>query len=123
MTSRTTLALAPSTDGGHDLYLDANGQIAFVHDAEAVGQHARCRLMTHRGEWFLDTTAGTPWLDRILGKRADLTLAESVIKAAIKGTDGVSEITSFDLRYRAATRGLDLVSATVKTIFGEEVSV
>lgn len=117
------LALTARPSGGHDLYLDADGQIAFVHDAEAVGQHARCRLMTHKGEWFLDTVAGTPWLDRILGKRADLTLAEAVIKAAIKGTDGVKEITSFDLRWRAATRGLDLVSATMTTIFDAEVTV
>ena len=123
MAGRAMLALAPSAAGGHDLYLDADGQIAFVHDAEAVGQHARCRLMTHRGEWFLDTAAGTPWLDRILGRRADLTLAESVIKAAIKGTDGVTGITSFDLRFRAATRGLDLVAATVETIFNEEVTL
>lgn len=122
MTSRTMLALAPQPTGGHDLYLD-DGQIAFVHDAEAVGQHARCRLMTHQGEWFLDTKAGTPWLSDILGKRVNLTLAESVIKASIKGTDGVTGISKFDLRWRSATRGLDLVSATVETIFGHEAAL
>lgn len=123
MTGRTMLALAAQPAGGHDLYLDEDGQIAFVHDAEAVGQHSRCRLMTHRGEWFLDTTAGVPWLDNILGKRVDLTLAEAVIKAEILKTDGVTGISSFDLRFRAATRGLDLASATVETIFSEAVSI
>ncbi len=117
------LALAPADVGGHDLYLDADGQIAFVHDAEAVGQHARCRLMTHRGEWFLDTTAGVPWLDRILGKRVDLTLAEAVIKSEILKTDGVTGISSFDLRFRSATRGLDLASATIETIFSQDASI
>ena len=118
------LALAPDATGApHDLYLDEDGQIAFVHDAEAVGQHARCRLMTYRGEWFLDTACGTPWLDRILRKRVDLTLAEAVIKAELLGTDGVTGISSFDLRHRPETRGVNLASATVETIFSQDVAV
>lgn len=120
---RVSLALAPSAPGGHDLFLDADGQIAFAHDAEAVGQHIRCRLMAHRGEWFLDTMAGTPWLDRILGKQVDLTLAEAVIKSEILNTDGVTGIANFDLRFRGARRSVDLVSATVETAYDEDVAI
>lgn len=58
------LAVAPTGPGialGHasnDLVLDETGSLVLVRDAEAVGQHARQRLMMFRGEWFLDPEAG-----------------------------------------------------------------
>ncbi|MDT9694263.1 hypothetical protein Q5762_39210, partial [Streptomyces sp. P9(2023)] len=67
-------------DNPADLYLDANGNLGLVYNAEAVGQHARQRLMTYEGEWFLDKTAGVPWIREILGSAYDAVLAESVIK-------------------------------------------
>ena len=107
----------------NDLFLTAAGNLATVTDAEAVGQHARQRLSTFSREWFLDTTAGVPWLDQILGKAYDPALAESVVKAEILNTDGVTEITSFSVSFDKATRGLIIRSVEVGTVFDEEVTV
>ncbi|MBX4889763.1 hypothetical protein [Rhizobium bangladeshense] len=121
MTSvRFGLAIDQATN---DLFLTGSGDLATVSDAEAVGQHVRQRLSTFTGEWFLDTTAGVPWLDRILGKAYDPALAESVVKAEILNTDGVTEITSFSVTFDKATRGLIIRSVEVGTMFDEEVSV
>jgi hypothetical protein len=117
---RFGLAIDPVTD---DLFLRSDGNLATVNDAEAVGQHVRQRLTTFAGEWFLDTTAGVPWLTDILGKAYDPALAESVVKAEILNTDGVTEITSFSVSFDKATRGLIIKSVDVGTIFDTEVQV
>src|SRR5690606_2352093 len=81
------LAIDPATN---DLFLRPNGELAIVRGAEAVGQHVRQRLKTFSGEWFLDTAAGVPWLDEILGRGYDPALAEAVVKGEVLDTDGVT---------------------------------
>lgn len=120
MTDRIGLALDPLTN---DLFLDGAGNLALVGNAEAVGQHARQRLQTYQQEWFLDTTAGVPWLSGILGSGYDPALAESVVKAELLDTDGVTEITSFSVRFDRSTRGLIISSIDVLTDYDEEVSL
>lgn len=120
MTDRIGLALDPDTN---DLFLMPDGNLAMVRDAEAVGQHARQRLQTYEDEWFLDTVAGVPWLNSILGSSYDPALAESVVKAELLDTDGVTEITSFSVRFDRSTRGLVIESIDVLTDYDEEVSV
>ena len=114
------LALDPDTN---DLFLRADGSLAVVAEAEAVGQHVRQRLMTFEGEWFLDTTAGVPWLDQLLGKAYDPALAEAVVKAEIMDTDGVTEITSFSVRFLREQRNLDIHSVEVMTEYDAEVAI
>lgn len=114
------LAIDPATN---DMHLDGDGNLALVRSAEAVGQHIRQRLKTYEGEWFLDTTAGVPWLSEILGRRFDPALAEAVIKAEILATDGVTEITSFSVRFNEATRELAAFSISVLTEYDQEITI
>lgn len=114
------LAIDPATN---DVYLDETGNLAFVHGAEAVGQHARQRLKTFRGEWFLDTTAGVPWLDQIMGKGYNPALAEALVKAEILGTDGVTGISTFSVSFANTTRNLIIKEIEVTTTYDEEVRV
>jgi hypothetical protein len=109
-----------SVDGPHDLYLDETGNLAMVYGAEAVGQHARQRARTHQGEWFLDTGAGVPWLEQVLGKQADLTLAEALIKAAVLDTDGVESIDGISIRFDRATRGVLIDTLDITTEYEGE---
>ena len=92
---RIGLALQKNEQGIADIFCDAAGNLVMAHDAEAVGQHARQRLMTYRGEWFQNKNVGVPWFRDILGKGADLALAEATIKPVILKTDGVTAILSF----------------------------
>lgn len=118
--ARFALAIDPNTN---DLFLAADGTLAVVTDAEAVGQHARQRLMTYEGEWFLDTTAGVPWLGRIMGRNYDPVVAEAVVKAELLGTDGIEEITAFSVAFTRERRQLDIHSVSVMTDYDEEVSL
>lgn len=114
------LALDPETN---DLFLRADGSLAVVTGAEAVGQHVRQRLKTFAGEWFLDTTAGVPWLSQIMGKKYDPALAEAVVKAEILDTDGVVEITSFSVGFDRTERRLNIKDVEVLTVYDSEVTI
>lgn len=109
----------------NDLFLREDGNLAVVTGAEAVGQHGRQRLKSYRGEWFLDVTAGMPWLDQIFGKRYNPALAEAVAKAELLGTDGIVAITSFSVSFLDGPRNLVMKDIQVTTVYDpeEEVSV
>lgn len=121
--SRIAPALRANEHGIADLALTPDGNLDMVIDAEAVGQHARQRLMTFEEEWFLDTTAGVVWLQEIMGRPENLPLAEGVIKAEILDTDGVTGISSFAIRFDRVTRKLEVSRATVRTEYDEDASV
>lgn len=114
------LAIDPNTN---DLFLRMNGEVAVVRNAEAVGQHVRQRLKTFEGEWFLDITAGVPWLDEILGRGYDPALAEAVIKGEVLDTDAVNEITSFSVRFDRQRRALEAFSISINTEYDQEVRI
>ena len=123
MIKRTGLALRREGTDPADVYLDAQGHLVMVHDAEAIGQHARQRLMTFEGEWFLDREAGVPWVRNILGGQYDPVLAEAVIKVEILDTDGVVDINSFSVRFDRSVRGLSAFNIEVLTEYDKEVDL
>lgn len=120
---RIGLALRRDGSAPADLYLDETGSLAVVRDTEAVGQHVRQRLMTYLGEWFLDRFVGVPWIRDIVGHGYDPVMAESVLKAEILDTDGVTEINSFSVRFDNSTRGLAAYDIDVMTDYDQEASV
>lgn len=114
------LSLDPATN---DLHFDTANGLVVVRDNAAVGQHVRQRLMTFEEEWFLDTTAGVPWLAQIMGREYDPALAEAVVKAEILDTDAVTEITSFSVGFNRSTRNLEIRDIEVLTTYDLEVRV
>ena len=120
MATYTGLALDAA---GHDLLLDADSALALVTDAEAVGQHAKQRLMFYRGEWFLDITAGMPWVQSILVRPFDAAVAASYVKSETLGTAGVVSILAYDAKVDAATRGYLVQRLRVQTEFDVAVTL
>lgn len=108
----------------NDLRLDGTGSPVMVTDAEAIGEHLRQRLMFWNGEWFLDKDAGVEWTRYILGRPpGELQLAESIIKAEIAATPGVSEILEFSAVYDRASRGLRIDRCQVATVFDDVLDI
>lgn len=95
-----------------DLVLQA-GDLAVVEEPDASGQRIRDRLMTFRGEWFLDLGFGVPYYDNILVKAPRIEVVSAIIKAEIlKSATG--EFSSFDANLDSRTRKMT-VDATIKT--------
>ena len=91
-----------------DLAMDGL-DLVMTSDKEVITQRLLVRLRFFKGEWFLDTRAGVPWFQDILGKGRSLRSVESILKQQILATEGVNEIQSFSLEYDQAGRCLSVV--------------
>lgn len=105
---------------------DENNDVSFGHnlgdyakDAESVAQRVKSRLQLLKGEWFLDTDAGVPYLQRIMTKPADIQYAKAVIMQTILDTTDVVSIDYINVTFDHNTRELN-VQVDVITIYSEE---
>lgn len=83
---------------------------------EAVAQAVLTRLRLWVGEWFIDTTEGTPYQQAVLGMHTQKT-AEPAIRARILDTQGVTSIQEFSMVRDPDTRRATF-SATINTEYG-----
>jgi hypothetical protein len=79
----------------------------------AIQQSVGCAVLLNLGEWFLDVSAGIPWMPNanapnvtpILGSfPADPAYAEAWLKSTILAVDGVVSISSFEFTFNHAKR-------------------
>jgi len=117
------ISLKDNEHGIQDIFLDETGNLAMTHDAEAVAQHAKQRIMTFEGEWFLNSNVGVPWLSDIFAQAFDSTLSEAIIKSTIQKTDGVTEIVSFSVNFGRTIRNLKSSGIVVQTIYDKEAQL
>lgn len=121
------MQLTRRIDANHDMQF-GQGLANFARDAEATAQNVRTRLQTIQGEWFLNTSAGVPYLQNdavakaITDKPADLAFADSAIQDEILDTDGVSDVVSYASQFDRDSR-LFSVQATVETEFGTTANI
>jgi hypothetical protein len=98
-------------------YVFGLGRSEFLVDSPAaVAQAVQTRLALATGEWFLDTTEGTPYATDILG-RGTVGKYDAAIKQRILDTPGVLAITDYASSLDRTTRKLS-VSAAISTIYG-----
>lgn len=103
--------------------LDANGDMVFgkglasfyIDVPEAPAQAVATRLKLLYGEWFLNTTDGTPWETKVLGKYTD-SMRDLVIKQRVLGTPGVTDYTNYSSQLSA--RRQFSVQMTLDTVYG-----
>lgn len=87
-----------------------------TNSPEAVAQAIKTRFLLWRGQWFLDTTEGTPWIQSVLGKQKP-EVYSMAIRQRILETTGVSSLTDFDTTLNSSSRRV-IFTATVETIYG-----
>lgn len=103
---------------------DADGDYTFgrgdntwlINSPEAVAQAIKTRFLLWYGQWFLDTTAGTPWIQSVLGKQKP-EIYNMAIRQRILDTAGVDSISDFNTTVDTSTRRVTF-TATVNTIYG-----
>lgn len=87
-----------------DLQLDqATHDLVFVNGecpvttglVDSVTQRLIIRLRTFWGEWFVDTTYGVPWLERVLGHKVKRSSIDIVIQENILKDQYVSQVVAF----------------------------
>jgi hypothetical protein len=104
-----------------DARLDMNfgrGALDFIVDtAEAVAQSVYTRLCLWEGEWWLNTTEGTPWLQEVLG-HAPSGAADAAIRARIAGTPYLTRIYDYASFFDPTARTFT-ISCKIDTAFGQ----
>lgn len=121
--NETGLALL-AFQANNDLTVDETGNLRMVYDAEAVGEHARQRLMFFRGEWFLDAGVGVDWYGQVLGfAQSRMQVAEAIVKRVILQTPGVTSLEGVSTSYERSVRGVRVSDIRVQTTFDETVDV
>lgn len=88
-----------------------------VNSPQTVAQAVLTRLKLFTGEWFLDTTEGTPWNSQVLGKNTQ-PFYDIAIKERVLDTEGVTKITAYQSLLDTVSRRLT-VTLTIDTLYGE----
>ena len=113
------LKLDPLTN---DIALE-QGVVVLTTGSEASAQRIRSRLLTVRGEWFLDTNFGLDYHGVIWVKGLPAAVVDAHIQREIlRGADKGSRITSYVRNFDSATRHLS-VSAQVESPDGVTITV
>lgn len=100
-----------------DDYTFGNGQLDFWQDVpDAVSQACKTRILLWLGEWFLDITDGTPFMQGIFGKYS-LEQANVTIQDRALGTQGLTNISNFTSSIDPDNR-LMSCQFTIDTIYG-----
>jgi len=102
--------------------LDSNGDYVcgggtgdfLVNSINAVAQCIGTALQLWTGQWFLDLSAGVPWMTEVLG-RYPAPLYDSVIREAILDAPGVNAITSYS---SSVSNRVLTVSVSAQSIYG-----
>lgn len=101
----------------HDDYTFGNGALDFYFNVPAaVGQAVETGLMLWLGEWYLDTSLGTPYIQGVLGKHTQ-AIADGTIQNQVANTQGVVDISSYSSQFDSVKRTMS-VELSVDTIYG-----
>lgn len=87
-----------------------------INSPDAVAQAVKTRFLLWYGQWFLDTTTGTPWVQSVLGKQKP-EVYSLAIRRRILETQGVKSIQSFDTQQDGVSRRVTF-TATIDTVYG-----
>lgn len=99
------------------LQLNNKGLIVIATGLEALRQKINQRLLLFQDTWFLDSTAGVPYMQEILKKPVDPGLIASIFNSEILKESEVVSIGAIEASLDAETRSFDY-KATIRTIFG-----
>jgi len=74
----------------------SNGKLVLVTGADEVRQRIKTTLLHDYQEYFLNTPAGTPWYEVILGSK-DLPTVSAILRQIVLNVPGVLSIISFNI--------------------------
>ena len=100
----------------HDLVV-ADYDLQLVTEVDQIVQSVKMRLLTIFGEWFLDSREGIQYFSVVCTKNPDLSLIDSIMKATIVETEGVSELMMYTSVLDKPNRRLT-ITFQVNTTYG-----
>lgn len=106
------------TDANNDLYVAADGNLAFGSGLSAVVQSVQNATQAIRGECVFDIELGLPNFETIWNGAPNVGQYESALRSAILAVPGVRDILSLEIAANADAVGY---TARILTDFGAGV--
>jgi len=111
-TFRLVNATTATNPNLHDLYLDDVGDFEWIGGditdqedySRMILQRIKCRLLSWRGDWYLDQRQGTPWREQVMIKAPSISTIRRVVREVVLGTPGVERISSLDIELDSQSR-------------------
>lgn len=105
-------------DGTYDYSLAENGDRKIATNSEQIALFLKERLQFYGSEWVYDTRAGIPWT-QLMKKPIRKNLIDSIVKAEILQTEGVTGLIDYLSIYHGAERRFS-ISFRYTDVFSEE---
>ena len=102
-------------DSDQDMVFGHGSADYFRDQPEAPAQLVLSRLNLFVGDWFLDTSDGTPWRTEVLGRGTDNT-RDRAIRVRVLATQSVTGIVSYASQVNRDTRA-DKTQVTLTTAY------
>lgn len=100
----------------HDLVIN-NGNLLLIDNKERIIQQSKIRLLRWRGEWFLDSRDGIPYIERVLVKKPNLSHIRQIFYDELSTIEGVTRVSDLTLKFDARNRQL-FVTYEFETEYG-----
>jgi len=75
---------------------------------EAVGQRITISLNTFKGEYFLNTEFGVPWLQTVFRKGVSKKLIDTQLRSVITNVEGVLQLIEYESTIDPALRNMSI---------------
>lgn len=92
--------------------------VAVVEGKDAIAQEIQTRLRWWRGQWFLDASAGVPYLESILTKGVTDATVRVILLREILAVRGVLRVPSLVVTIDRAVRYATVFAAEIETTEG-----
>lgn len=100
----------------HDVVI-AGGDVLVIDDKVRIAQQAKIRLLRWRGEWFLNTRDGLPYMEHILVKNPNLLHVRELLHDELRTIEGVKRVSKLMLSMDRQNRVLT-VNFALETDYG-----
>lgn len=107
--------LATTTDT-NDIFLNSNGDLEVIQNAEAVANICLNKVRTLQGELLLNTQFGIPYLDILYSAVPNIDLFRFQLRKIITNTENVVAISNLEMTIE---NNILNYRATIKTTYGE----
>lgn len=99
--------------------------MALIDGADRVAQQIKITLGFWKGEWFLNTQQGVPYLERILVKNPNASHIRQVLQEQIASVDGVTRASVDSVLVDQQSRTAEVIysAETDRGKITEEVSI
>lgn len=94
----------------------------FAEASEACAQNVSTRLKLILAEWFLDISAGVPYVEQVFNETSSQQLVESVLKKTILETTDVQSINSFSMVLDHRTRVAE-INVALTTVYNDILNI